>query len=85
MNSKITGVLIGVLLILYGLFEVFTLNQREVFIGIAFIFYGIGTIMTATQEKIFVRIGIVINFITVVITFTALLFEHFFKIGLTFS
>jgi uncharacterized Tic20 family protein len=76
-NTNILSMLIGILLIIYGLFQTFSFNQRDIFIGIAFIFYGIGTMLTATQKPTIVKVGIVINFVTLIVSIAAALYEKF--------
>lgn len=77
MSSKTSGILIGILLILYGLFRLFLFDNRDIIIGIAFVFYGIGTILTSTKDTKIVRIGIIIEFLTLILLIIALLYEKF--------
>ncbi len=54
-------------------------SPRDYFIGVAFALFGVGTIMIATQKKVLVKVGIAINFVTLILSLAAAIYERFFS------
>ena len=77
MKTHIPTLVAGVIGILIGLSQLCSSSQRDIYIGIALIFYGIGTMLFGTQKKTLVIVGLVINFITIVLSLAALIYERF--------